>query len=189
MTRESNEKESLRAYYLKRRDDMLTAEVCEKSDLIIKKLVTSDFYLEASVIHCYVSIKDRNEVRTIGLLKQMLEDGKRVIVPKMLKKGRLAHKEIDSLKGLKVNQWGVAEPDEGDDANLAEIDLIIVPMVAGDRARNRIGYGKGYYDRFLGNIHAKKVGLLYELQLHSSRLIMADHDVRLDLLITENEKI
>ena len=189
MSSEKSEKQKLRAYYLKRREDMLPNEADLKSKRIINTLIKSDLYQYVTTVHCYVSIEDKNEVRTKRLLEQMFDDGKRVVVPKILNKGRLAHSEISSLGELKINRWGVGEPVNDRYVDTDELELIIVPMVAGDRFRNRLGYGKGFYDRFLRKVQAKKVGLLYDLQVHPSPLMMETHDIPLDLLITENEQI
>lgn len=189
MSWEEKEKENLRVHYLNRRKKLLKEEVQRKSLKIVGNLKDTADFQKASTIHCYVSIDDQKEVDTNNLIEMMLETGKRVVVPKIAKKNQLNHIEIQSLKELTVNKWGVAEPQNGNDFNIELLDLVIVPMVAGDRERNRLGYGKGFYDRFLERVKAVKIGLLYDFQVHSETLVTEEHDVALDLLITETERI
>lgn len=183
------EKENLREFYLNRRKRLMKNEVHRKSLEIIRSLTETAEFQNASTIHCYVSIDDQKEVETKKLIEMILKTEKRVVVPKIAENNQLNHKQIHSLNELKVNKWGVAEPENGNDFDIGLLELIIVPMVAGDRDRNRLGYGKGYYDRFLERVKAVKIGLLYDIQIHPETLVTESHDVSLDLLITETERI
>jgi 5-formyltetrahydrofolate cyclo-ligase len=119
----------------------------------------------------------------------MMKHGKEVVVPKMKRSGKLSHFRIDSLDQLTENKWGVAEP-RGDKVNLVRpdrIDMVIVPMVSGDMHKNRLGYGKGYYDRFLEGVNAVKAGILFDVQLYQNELPTDSFDVKLDFLITESK--
>lgn len=189
MSWEDQEKEKQRVYYLNRRKKLLKEEVSLRSLKIIGNLKETSEFQYATTIHCYVSIDKQKEVDTKNLIEMMLESGKRVVVPKIAKYNQLKHVQIHSLNELKVNKWGVAEPLNSNDFNIELLDLVLVPMVAGDRDRNRLGYGKGFYDRFLEKVRAVKIGLLYDFQIHSGKLVTETHDVALDLLITETERI
>jgi 5-formyltetrahydrofolate cyclo-ligase len=107
----------------------------------------------------------------------------------MIGEGKLSHIRLDSLKDLRKNSLGVPEPVGGRKFSVDDLDLVIVPMVAGDRKKNRIGYGAGYYDRFLTNCSAPKVGLLFDCQLYDDTLPVESFDIPLDILITESERI
>ncbi len=191
MNRKINEKENLRAIYLNRRRELDLVEVDQKSMAILDNLIHSHVYQNSNTVHCYVSIEKQKEVKTKKLIEKMLEAGKKVVVPKIVGEAQLKHIQIFSLDELIENEWGVAEPAGGiqKEVNIDELDLVIVPMVAGDYFRNRIGYGKGFYDRFLKGVNAIKIGLLYDCQVHPEPLITEDHDVTLDLLITEKGQI
>jgi len=191
MVEDSIRKEELRRNYLDKRKSLSEEKAELKSKNIVKKLTQLTRFKEATVIHSYVSIKKNREVDTIKFIKRCLETGKEVVVPKMVGEGKLKHIHIDSLDDLKENNMGIHEPalDNSDPVSVNELDLVVVPMVAGDRFKNRIGYGAGYYDRFLENCSALKVGLLFDCQFFDGKLPVQEYDIPLDILITESRKI
>ncbi len=86
---------------------------------------------------------------------------------------------------LHLGAFNIEEPDGDDTTDMAQIDMVVVPAVAYDRKGNRVGRGKGYYDRLLNNTHAIKIGVAYDFQLVDD--IEADpHDVAVDYVITES---
>lgn len=182
-------KEEIRRNFLKKRQSLSKREVETRSSQIISQLLRLKQFREANVIHSYVSIKNNREVDTRKLIEKSLAMGKQVVVPKIVGAGKLEHFKITSLGELRENSLGVPEPDGGNKISIQNLDLIIVPMVAGDRNKNRIGYGAGYYDRFLQNSTASKVGLLYECQLFDGTIPVEEFDIPLDILITELRRI
>ncbi|HLR76230.1 MAG TPA: 5-formyltetrahydrofolate cyclo-ligase [Balneolaceae bacterium] len=181
----SKQKQKLRKTLLKRRNSLSEKEYFQKSRAICRRLTDLSEYKKAKSVHCYVSINERNEVNTHPLIKKMLAEGKRVIVPiSEIEKGTLRNVQLNQFKDLKPNRWGVLEPAEGEEAAHHELDLIIVPMAGGDMNKNRIGYGKGFYDRFLAQTNCLKIGLLFEPCLEDE-IPTESFDVKLDKLITE----
>lgn len=89
---------------------------------------------------------------------------------------------------LKVGAFHIEEPEGDDICNPAEMDMIVVPAVAYDRHGNRIGRGKGYYDRLLADSNALKIGVAYDFQLFDS-VDTEPHDVPVDIVITESHTI
>lgn len=189
MAGNSVDKEELRNQFLEKRNALSDNEADEKSQRIIDRVLKTKEFQVADTIHSYVSIQKNREVNTIRFLKTCLQMNKQVVVPKMIGEGQLNHFEIDSLDDLRENNWGVPEPVYGRKISVRELDLIIVPMVAGDRNKNRIGYGAGYYDRFLQSCSALKMGLLFDCQLYDNTLPVENFDIPLDILITESELI
>jgi 5-formyltetrahydrofolate cyclo-ligase len=185
----SEQKDRLRKRYLDLRKNLRDSVVLEKSERIFEKVMQSQVFQKAEWIHCFVSIRENKEVETHDFLRECLKLGKSVAVPKMSKGGRLKHIHLRSLDNLKENNWGVPEPADGVDVPVESFSFIIVPMVAGDRDKNRLGYGKGYYDRFLAESNAVKAGVLFDCQLHDTQLPVEPFDVSLDILFTESEKI
>lgn len=180
-------KKDLRFHFLEARSNLTMREVLQKSSRVINKLIALTQFKEAQVIHTYVSMSERNEVHTHSFIQKCLNTNKKVIVPKMEKGGKLSQSLLSSFDELRPNKWGVLEPESISSYDSSEMDLIIVPMVAGDRLKNRLGYGMGYYDRFLGDIAAVKIGLLFDCQMHQDILPTEEFDVPLDILITESE--
>lgn len=90
---------------------------------------------------------------------------------------------------LSLGSFHIEEPTGNDTTNINEIELIIVPAVAFDRHGNRVGRGKGYYDRLLSDSKATKIGVGYDFQLIEEGIDTDPHDVQMDMVITETHHI
>ncbi len=142
--------------------------------------------LDAETVHCFMSIKENREVDTEPIIQWLIKLNKRVVIPKSIKESRsLVHYEFHNQDQLEVNEWGIPEPTGGEQVVVEDLDLVLVPMVAADIKKNRLGYGLGFYDRFLSGISALKVGLLFENCLRKQPIPVNSFDVTLDYLITE----
>ncbi|MEQ8525465.1 5-formyltetrahydrofolate cyclo-ligase [Gracilimonas sp.] len=189
MSSASKKKQELREKVLAERQKISARDWKEKSDQIISTLINHDSFKVAKTVHTYISMNQRREVCTDTLLEYLINSEKRVVVPVTnFSEGTLSHSGITSLSDLKTNKWGVAEPAQISKVDMGELDLIIVPMAAADRARNRLGYGKGFYDRFLSETNAQKVGLVFESFLFDE-IPTEEFDEKLDMIISEEEVI
>ncbi len=168
-------KASLREAYLKKRQ--LFASM-EKSEAICEKAFRLPALQAARNVMLYISAK--SEVNTALLIALLLKEGKSVCAPRVLSKADMEAAYIDGT-GFKKGSFGIWEP-LGPRAE--KIDFIVVPGVAFDDKGNRLGYGKGYYDRFLTKHPAPTLGLGYSCQIHSE-LPVAPHDKPLDMILTE----
>lgn len=183
------EKQQLREQFFKARKALSGQAYQQKSERIIDALVKQPEFLQASSLHCYVAMEERREVNTKPLIEKLLKTPKRLAVPVVdFQTQTLNSFYIDQLQDLQKNRWGVLEPDGGTPADPAELDLVIVPMVGGDEKRNRIGYGMGFYDRFLSTVNCPTVGLLFECCLAES-IPVEEFDIALDKVITEKRVI
>lgn len=183
------EKETLRDKLIAKRAGIPEKKWGIYSERIIKKLKQLSSYQKAHTVHCYVSMNKRGEVNTHKLIKQMFSAGKQVIVPiTHTDRGTLTHHELTSFKDLTPNKWGVPEPDGGPEVPVADLDIVIIPMVGGDEQCNRIGYGGGFYDRFLKNVDCPKIGLIFEQNI-LPKLPVESFDIPLDNIITEERII
>ncbi|WP_302022896.1 5-formyltetrahydrofolate cyclo-ligase, partial [uncultured Duncaniella sp.] len=90
---------------------------------------------------------------------------------------------------LSLGSFQIEEPTGDDTTDINDIELIIVPAVAYDRQGNRVGRGKGYYDRLLTGSKATKIGVGYDFQLIEEGIDTDPHDVRMDVVITESHHI
>jgi 5-formyltetrahydrofolate cyclo-ligase len=180
----SDKKSELRTILLKKRISMSDNEWTLKSAAIIENLNKLSEFKSASVIHTYVSMDERKEVDTHNLILNLLTAEIKVIVPVTdFKSDELKHSELTSYDNLKLNKWGVLEP-SSINSYKGNINLILVPLLAGDEQFNRLGYGKGYYDRFLKTTNAKKIGLLFD-EFLLNEIPTDDFDEKLDILITD----
>lgn len=181
----NKKKEELRQHLLKQRESIPEPEFYGASADIIEELKEQKEYQDAETIHCYVSINKRREVETRVLIKEMIARGKDVVVPVTeFESGSLTHIRLESYSDLKENKWGVMEPTRGEEVTPEAIDLVIVPMVGGDEQCNRIGYGEGFYDRFLKDVDCPKIGLLFDVNI-VEQLPTENFDIPLDKIITE----
>lgn len=181
-----NEKEQLRTEFRKKRLSLDSAEVKEKSRQIMKKLFSLEEFRAAKTIMFYVS-KD-NEVNTHNIIKHSL-DNKVVCVPKTnLATKNIDAYSIDSFDQLSIGTFYVMEPNKGKLVDSSKIDLIFLPGLVFDKNGNRLGRGKGYYDKFLKNTKAKKIGLAFDFQVIDG-VPTNKHDVSVDMIVTEKEVI
>lgn len=185
----SSKKEKLRRELLEKRKAISQIEFEKGSERIIASLMQQPEFSEADIIHCYVSMNDRREVNTHQFIQEILSVNKTVVVPVTnMEKGTLRHVNLPSFDVLEANNWGVLEPRGGAEIDPVSLDLVIVPMVGGDEKGNRIGYGEGFYDRFLKNVLCPTVGLLFEQNV-TSEIPVENFDIPLDKIITEQRVI
>ncbi|MDR8392354.1 5-formyltetrahydrofolate cyclo-ligase [Aliifodinibius sp. S!AR15-10] len=183
------EKEELRQRLLDTRSSLSESEFEEASESIIARLQTLPEIRQSRTLHCYVSMNSRREVDTHFFLRWMLASNKRVIVPiTYFEATELKHVELHSFEDLQPNKWGVLEPSDGKEVSPRQLDLVIVPMVGADLQCNRIGYGKGFYDRFLAGVNCPTVGLCFE-ECIVDRIPTESFDVSLSAVVTEERVI
>ena len=177
------EKQQLRRYYREARRTLSSDEKrfidCKISDNLLK----SDLYRDAACIFCYVSTSD--EIGTAAILEQALTDGKTLCVPLCGRAGEMSARRILSLDELKSGAYGIPEPSSGAPEIPPDgISLVIVPALSCDRNGYRLGYGGGYYDRFLPETRAKRIILCQE-QMLCENIPAEPHDCPMDLIVTE----
>lgn len=181
----------LRERMLSLRDSLSAEEREAKGRQIARLLERLREFQEAESILAYASFK--SEVPTGDIIHLVLEQGKRVLLPVVEPEGRrLIPVEVRGLEELAPGYAGIPEPRQGarNPALLEEVELILVPGVAFDLQGHRLGYGKGFYDRFLANLKSSlsKIGLAYELQI-LERLPVRDHDLPMTAVVTEKRVI
>jgi len=186
------DKEGIRKAILDRRGRLKEKEMKEKSLSIGNRLFEMEEFAGATRIMFYLSFS--SEVRTFDMIKRAIEGGKRVFVPYVVDDG-MDFAEIKKLDDdLRSNRWGILEPRDELRIGLSGeiLEVIIVPGVAFDRGFRRLGYGRGYYDRFLGLFLKMRkerpvfIGLCYELQI-VNYLPGNSQDVKMDKVVTESQ--
>ena len=175
-------KNQLKESILKKRNSLPKEEIIEKSKQIEKNLLNLEYYNKSKTIMFFVSFN--NEVNTHELLKKALKD-KTVVIPKV------SHHEIEpsviiSLDNLVASgKFKILEPIETMKIAYKNIDLILVPGIVFDKEGHRIGYGLGYYDKFLSKVpKAIKIGLAFDFQV-IDKIPREMHDVPVDFIVTE----
>ena len=179
----NDEKNLIRKQMKQLRADMTRTERFEKSMQIFEQLITVPEFKRADRIYTYVSMD--NEIDTIMLIDYSLSLEKRVFVPRVSGKD-MEFYEISDISELSPGYMGIYEPDvNGKEPDFSRMGFMCVPGLAFDKSFNRIGYGGGFYDRYL-SVENKlyKAALAYEAQLLES-IPAQDGDVRPDMIVTE----
>lgn len=185
-------RQKTRKQVLAKRDQLQAAERHEKSRAIEEKLWRLFEMENWKTLFVYVSF--RSEVETLGLIQRCLEHGLRVAVPLVdhSNSTMIPLQVNDPDRDLKPGYYSIPEPDPLKASRIdgKEIDAVILPGSVFDTEGGRLGYGGGYYDRFLVNDapQACRIGLAFELQIVPV-VPLEPHDQRLDYLVTEKRII
>jgi 5-formyltetrahydrofolate cyclo-ligase len=180
------EKQLQRAMAKKARESLTAAERTEYSRLVCEKLIAHPALSSASVILSYMAFG--SELDLSALHEEMIKKGKTLAFPVPYGDGRMEAYQPCTPEGWTVGVFGIQTPRE--DASLyippEIIDVVLVPCVAFDDACRRIGWGGGYYDRYLPRCRqAFTIGVAFEIQRLGSAAADPTRDVRLNEVITE----
>jgi 5-formyltetrahydrofolate cyclo-ligase len=151
-------------------------------------LIERPEFQAATTVALYVAI--RGEAETRFAAEQLLRVGKRLLLPSVIGP-RMIFRGADSFAGFTKGAFGIPEPpDASSEYSAGDADVIVVPGVAFDLAGRRLGYGQGYYDRFLHGMEGsgRLFGLCYDFQL-VDRIPDEPHDVLMDWVITDRRVI
>lgn len=179
-------KSDIRRRYLELRRALSHQDAAEKSARIRERLQDLKEFQQAEVVLSYISSKD-NEVDTQVLIETLLASEKDVLVPFTGANRTLAWSPIRALSELAPATFGILEP-RADCQRVMEPPagaVVLVPGIAFARDGYRVGYGGGYFDRFLADFAGLKIGLAYDFQIVDS-LPHAAHDVPVDIIVTES---
>lgn len=182
-------KQRLRAECKEKRRALSEAEKARLDRKITNKFLNLFQYREAHTLLCYVSTEI--EVDTFQILRRALEDGKTVAVPRCIDGTReMDFYILTDLNQLSIGAFGVLEPKHEQCEKLTDLSggLCVVPALCYDLSGFRLGYGKGYYDRFLSRFSGDTVGLVYENCL-CGPLPHGKFDRRIEKIVTENRVI
>ena len=179
----NNSKFFLRKSFKKQRSLLDINQVQGLSKRIFENLLELNIW-DKSFYHLYLSNEINNEVETDEIVNLLFMKNKRVFVPKILGKD-LLNIEIDNNTNYFLNQLGIREPISSNQKDASLLEVIFVPLLIFDKLGHRVGYGGGYYDKFLGNIKddVLKIGLsLFDPidEIHD----IEEHDISLNYVIT-----
>ncbi|MEK7591783.1 MAG: 5-formyltetrahydrofolate cyclo-ligase [Patescibacteria group bacterium] len=181
------DKVSVRKIMIARRKELSLPEKKHSDEKIHRALIQRDEWKKANTICISVSLPE--EVDTKKIMSELFLEKKIVVVPKVLKERILELFQIKSADDLSVGKFGVLEPKSHCKAvDKKSVDLFIVPGIVFDRSGNRLGWGKGYYDRLLQGVSVPKIALAYSFQI-ADEIPHDTHDIRMSAIITEKEVI
>ena len=184
-------KKDLRKEILQKRSLLTKENIIDYSDIILNTIINLDVYKDAKRIMCFVRMG--TEVDTHPLIEQALSDGKSIVVPITVDATReLLLSDLFSLSELEVADHNIEVPKE-EFVRLVDpetVDLILVPGLAFAKDGHRVGYGGGYYDRFLAKLDKSvpKLAIGFDLQV-VDEVTTNKFDIAVDSLITEKRII
>ena len=154
-------KKELRETYKQKRKDLSLDEIEKLQENIYQQIYNVDIS-EVRNVHLFLSMKKFKEIDTEPLINYFRSKNKRIVVSTCnFEDNSLSHFYFDENTILELNKFGVPEPVNAKEVTENELDIIFVPMLISDEKKYRVGYGKGYYDRFLSKCRkdALKIGL------------------------------
>lgn len=153
----------------------------ELSLCVVNKITTNNHVINARTILLYYSLGD--EVNTHILIDQLLSQGKIILLPYVIDHENMEIRMYKGTSDLKSGAYGIMEPTGMKYTNINDIDVVLVPGISFDENGNRLGRGKGYYDRFLKKIPAAyKIGVCFDFQKQET-IPTGPYDVRMDEII------
>ena len=178
-------KEEIRKQMIEKRNKLSEKFILKNSRIISEKLFGMDIYHKAESIYIYLDFN--GEVSTREIIEDALSNDKKVALPKIIN-NEMEFYYIDNINDVYIGYFGIREPISNEVARAKE-PLIIMPGVAFDRKGHRIGYGKGFYDRYLskcngGACSARKIALAFDFQV-MEKIPFESYDVIQDIIITE----
>ncbi len=184
------DRKALRKEMIKKRSLIDASELRHLSDCIARITLSASWYQASRCIHCFFGVAEKGEISTLKILNHVINSGKILVMPRVAgHDGHMEHIRVRNLDSLAKGAWGIQEPAEGEHFNIDDIDLIFVPGLAADRNGNRLGYGKGYYDRFLSTAAGARKVMLVPDDFMLGHIPAKKHDVPVDALVTETGEI
>jgi 5-formyltetrahydrofolate cyclo-ligase len=178
-------KSELRKKHKTLRNTLSTTQIDDLSMSIANQLLKLPIW-EFSFYHIFLSIEEQKEVNTDYILNILSGKDKNIIISKSdFKTGLLTHFLLTDNTKIKKNVYNIPEPVDGIEISNDKIDLVFIPLLAFDTLGNRVGYGKGFYDRFLADCKPEtiKIGLSF-FEAEAEILDVFESDVKLDYCVT-----
>ncbi len=177
-------KETMRHFFMAKRNETDATQLAQWSRTITNHILDYVMRYHLGTVMVYADF--RREPATAELIEKLLELGVRVCLPKCEKDGKMDAYAVESMEDLAPGRFGILEPVGEAVLKPEEIELVLVPGYGFDSDKNRLGYGGGYYDRFLPKCsRAMIAGVCYGNCLVET-LPTEPFDVKMDLLITED---
>lgn len=176
-------KKELRKKYRQLRQELDSNKIENDSISIANNLLKLDIW-EHIYYHLFLTIKNQNEIDTEHILNILFGKNKEVVISKSnFKTLELTNFLLTENTRIKINEYNIPEPIDGIEVPENKIQVVFIPLLAYDLKGNRVGYGKGFYDRFLKKTNSINIGLSF---FEPEKLIddSSKHDIKLDYCIT-----
>lgn len=175
-------KKKLRNIYLSKRNELDKSYREDVSNNIFSKIEQLEIFKNSNTIFIYINFG--SEIITTKFIKKWITK-KVILVPKIVN-NNMVLVNLKKFEDLEISKFGILEP-KNNDIYLDECDLVITPSVAYNKDGYRIGYGAGYYDKYFSKEKYKySIGVAYENNMITEKVIWDEYDIPVDMLITES---
>ncbi|MDY2586309.1 5-formyltetrahydrofolate cyclo-ligase [Winogradskyella aquimaris] len=181
-------KSEIRKKYKAFRKSLSFDQVDDFSLSIANRLLQLDIW-DSSCYHIFLSIEEQKEVNTEFILNILAGKDKNIVISKSnFDDISMTHYLLTDGTKIKKNNYNIPEPVDGIEIKSSQIDVVFIPLLAFDNSGNRIGYGKGFYDRFLSECKPEtiKIGLSF-FDAEAEHFETSENDIKLDYCVTPNQ--
>ncbi|MDA0196235.1 MAG: 5-formyltetrahydrofolate cyclo-ligase [Bacteroidetes bacterium] len=183
-----NTKAEVRKQFLDKRLKLSDEQIAILSRSVALNLFANFQWKRDELVHVFLPIKRQNEIDTWSIIRDCWKMGLQVVVSQSdFGNGNMSHFLLNPETRLVENKWGIPEPVDGELVAAASINIVLVPLIAFDTNGHRIGYGKGFYDKFLSECRpdVRKIGLSFFPP--ADKINSEAHDVILDHCVTPDK--
>ncbi|WP_418638093.1 5-formyltetrahydrofolate cyclo-ligase [Winogradskyella sp.] len=178
----------LRKKYKELRQQLSNTEIDNFSLAIANQLLTLDIW-NKSFYHIFLTIAEQKEIDTDFILNILAGKDKHIVISKSnFEDYSMSHFLLTDSTTIKKNSYNIPEPVDGIEIQSSQLEVVFIPLLAFDKLGNRIGYGKGFYDRFLADCKPEtlKIGLSF-FDVETETFEASEIDVKLDYCVTPNQ--
>lgn len=180
-------KDELRKSMSMKRNSLLKEAVKENSIKIFDRLTTIEAFTNAKQMLTYINLK--NEVNTEGIINYCWNHNKKTVAPKVID-SEMEFYYFNKYEELKIGKFNILEPETTHKYIYNLGDVIIIPGLAFDTFGGRVGYGGGFYDKYLSkNSTLVKIAIAYDFQILNTKIEVDEYDIKPDYIVTENRII
>ncbi len=174
-------KDEIRILMRQKRRELTEEFKANSSELITEKIIPICKSLKCVMVY----MSSFNEPDTLMLIKHLIKNKINVVIPvSRTSDCTIIPSYISSLDTLNKGAYGIYEPQIINEASIDDVELVLVPGIAFSKTGDRIGFGKGYYDKLLNKFKGIKIGVCYDFQM-ISEIPASPHDIKMDMIITE----
>lgn len=174
-------KDEIRISMREKRRQLTDDFILKSSDAITEKVIPIIKSLKCVMVY----MASFNEPDTLTLIKHLTDNDIKVVIPvSSTSDCTIIPSYISSFESLRKGAYGIYEPQIVQEANIDEIDVVLVPGISFSKSGDRIGFGKGYYDKLLADFKGTKIGICYDFQM-INEIPSSPHDIKMDMIITE----
>lgn len=181
-------KDQLRKLYIQKRKALSEVEFKQLNKAVVDNFFKGVDLTSVNVVHTFLPIEKHREVNTWLIVSKIKTDFPtiKISIPRINNQSAMIESfYYEKAEQLELNTWDIPEPKQGIPTDINDVDLVLVPLLAFDRQGNRVGYGRGFYDKFLGTCPEKaiKVGLSLFPPVKEIEG-MSNYDIPLDKIVT-----